>query len=128
MDISTLQINLAVMLMALVGLVFTAWLYGRFPRQSWYETRLPWLFPKNLAVAAETQARAHPYRHLFLMFVVMLGGFAIVNDLGCPGGAPCLDPLVRYGVAAGVAAFSLYTNRKSAARRAQARGDGGQDG
>ena len=127
MDISTFQINLAVLLMALVSLIFTAWLWGRFPRQSWYEKRLPWLFPRDVAVAAETMAQAHPYRHTFLMFIVMLGGFAIVNDLGCTRGAPCLDPLIRYGVAAFVAVFSLYTSRVSAARRAQARGDGGQD-
>ena len=128
MEISPLQIDLFVLLMALVGLVFTAWLYGRFPRQSWYEKRLPWLFPKDVVVAAETMAQAHPYRHTFLIFIVMLGGFAIVNDLGCTRGAPCLDPLIRYCVAAFVAVFSLYTSRVSAARRAQARGDGGQDG
>ena len=128
MEISTLQIDLIVLLMALVGLVFAAWLWRRFPRQSWYEKHLPWLFPKNLSVAAETMAQEHPYRHMFLVFMVMLGGFAIANDLGCTLGASCFDPLIRYGVAGGVAVFSLYTSRKNAARRAQARGGGGQDG
>ena len=128
MEISTLQINLFVLLMALVGLVFTAWLFRRFDTQSWYEKRLPWLFPKDLAVAAETMAQEHPYRHTILIFIVLLGGFAIVNDIGCTLGTPCLDPLIRYSIAAGVAVFSLYTNRANATRRAQARGGGGQDG
>ena len=129
MDISTFQINLAVLLTTLVVLVFTAWRHGRFPTQFWSEKRVPWLFPKDLAVAAETMAQAHPYRHMFLMFIVMLGAFSIVTDLWWILDAPGLsmDPLIRYGVAAGVAVFSLYTNRKSAALRAQARGDGGQD-
>ncbi len=130
MEISTLQINLFVLLMALVGLVFTAWLWRRFPRQSWYEKHLPWLFPKNLSVAAETMAQEHPYRHLFLIFIVMLGGFAIVNDIRWIMGAPSLsmDPLIRYGVAAFVALFSLYASRKNATRRAESRGGSGQDG
>ena len=130
MDISRLQINLAVLLMALVGLVFTAWLFRRFDTQSWYEKRLPWLFPKDLVVAAETMAREHPYRHMFLIFMFILGGFAISTDLGWIMGAPSLsmDPLIRYSIAAGVAVFSLYASRKNATRRAQARGGGGQDG
>ena len=128
MDISEFQINLAVLLMALVGLVFSAWLLRRYPLQFWYEKRLPWLFPKDMVVAAETMAQEHPYRHMFLIFIVMLGGFAIVIDIGSTLGTPSLGPLVRYGVAAGVAVYSLYANRASATRRAQARGGSGQGG
>ena len=62
------------------------------------------------------------------MFIVMVGAFAIVIDIGSTLGTPSLGPLVRYGVAAGVAVFSLYANRASAARRAQVRGGSGQDG
>ncbi len=128
MEISTLQIDLIVLLMALVGLVFAAWLSRRFDTQSWYEKRLPWLFPKDVVVAAETMAQEHPYRHTFLIFIVLLGGFAIVNDIGCTLGTPCLDPLIRYSIAASAAVFSLYTSRKNATRRAESRGDSGQDG
>ncbi len=128
MEISTLQIDLFVLVMALVGLVFSAWLLRRYPLQFWYEKRLLWLFPKDVVVAAETMAQEHPYRHMVLMFIVMVGAFAIVIDIGSTLGTPSLGPLVRYGVAAGVAVFSLYANRASAARRAQVRGGSGQDG
>ena len=128
MDISSRQIDLAVLLMALVGLVFTAWLYRRFPRQFWYEKRLPWLFPKNLLVVWETMTQEHPFRYTFVTFLSMLGLFAIANDIGCTLAYSCLGPLIRYVVAAGIAVFSLYTHRANAARRAQDRGGGGHDG
>ncbi len=116
MDISRLQIDLIVLLMALVGLVFAAWLFRRFPTQFWYEKHLPWLFPKDVVVAAETMAQEHPYRHMFLIFIGLLGLFAINNDIESTLGTPSLGPLVRYGVAAGVAVYSLYANRASATR------------
>ncbi len=128
MEISSLQINLFVLLMALVGLVFTAWLFRRFDTQSWYEKRLSWLFPKDVVVVWETMAQDHPYRYLFLMFIVGLGAFAIVDDIWCTLGTFCVDSLFGYGFAAFLAVFALYTNRANATRRAQARGGGGQDG
>ena len=73
MEISTLQIELFVLVMALVGLAFSAWLLRRFPLQFWYEKRLPWLFPKDMVVAAEKMAQEHPYRHMFLVFIGLLG-------------------------------------------------------
>ena len=119
---STLQIDLVVLLLAIFGLGFTAWLFRRFAIQSWYEKRLPWLFPKDAAVAMEALG---PCRHILLVFMVILGGFAISTDLGWIMDAPSLsmDPLIRYSIAAGVAVFSLYTSRKNAARRAESRGE-----
>ncbi len=130
MDISRLQIDLMALLMALVGLVFTAWLWRRFPRESWYEKHLSWLVPNDVVVAAETMAQEHPYRHVFLIFIAMLGVFAISTDLGWIMGAPSLsmDPLIRYSISVFIAVFSLYTSRTSAGRRAKSRGDSGQDG
>ena len=128
MDASQLQFDLFILLTQLVILVFTAWLFRRYPGQRWHEKHLSWLFPKNVSVAAETMAQKQPYRHMFVMFMGVLGAAAIFNDFGCTTGKPCLGIVLRYGMAVFIAVFSLYTARASAAHRAKTREDDGQDG
>ena len=119
MNISPLQIDVFVLSFVVGTLVLTVWLFRRFPMQSWYENRLPWLFPKNFVIAMETLAQQYPCQYLFTMFFSLLGAFSLILDLKSVFGYSIyLSPLLRYSVSACVALFSLYTHRINARRRA----------
>ena len=45
-------------------MLLSVWLERRFPTQSWIENRLAWLCPKDLVIAQEALAQAHPYRYM----------------------------------------------------------------
>ncbi len=121
---ASLEIDLVVLLLVVGAMLLTVWLFRRFPMQSWFENRLAWLFPRDLVIAMETLAQAHPYRHMSFTFFGLLGVFTLFTDLKLVPGVSSLSPLVRYGTAACIAVFSLYTSRMNARRRAAQEGGG----
>ena len=118
MNGSPLQIDLIVLLLVVAAMLLTVWLNRRFPTQSWVENRLAWLCPRDLVIAGETLAQAHPYRYMCMMFCVSLGAFTLVSDLTLRLGDSGPSSLVGYGASACIAAFALYSSRMNAKRRA----------
>ncbi len=104
----------AVLLILIAIIAATAWLFRRFPIQSWFKRRLPWLSYEDTARNWEAIACTRPFNYLSMMVLIMLGIFVVLEDLGLTP----LAPILRYGTAILLAAVVLYAARRSAAQRA----------
>ena len=108
------QIELVVLLSVVGLMLLTVWLERRFPTQSWIENRLAWLCPRDLVIAGEEEAQAHPYRYMSGAFFFLLGFLTLITDL-----TPVfVSSVIKYGAPACIAVFALYTTRMNARRRA----------
>ena len=109
-----IQIDLFVLLSLVGVMLLSVWLERRFPTQSWIENRLAWLCPKDLVIAQEALAQAHPYRYMCGMFLFGVGTLTLITDL-----TPVfVSSVITYGAPACIAVFALYATRLNARRRA----------
>jgi hypothetical protein len=111
---SGFSVEITALLIILVTLTLIAVLSRSFAFQHWLEQRVPALFPPNMARSLESIAKERPVNYFGIMFFAHLGAMAFVSDVR----DIAFGPFIRYGVAAFVAAYMLYTARGSAASRA----------
>ncbi len=101
---------------ALIMLVVGA-AFWRYPATQWFEKQVPLLFPGGIARNLEAIACSRPINHFGIHFLMFLGAFTLVRDIG----GSDLSLFLRYTMALMVAAFTLVLARRSASMRADQR-------